>query len=215
MELVLLYLNAHVFTMVHRMYKDTCFNKDVVFGKQWQWSKNIGVWLLFLSSYIFHFQCVHGRSVELHWDQLLRLVISFRTINDWRGKLWPQINDCAISLPPSGMFSDRWCVCDDIWRQDFSPARGVSVRPGEEPQQQQIHSHAAVHYLCRGSMHDDLNIHSMCTHSHLWCNVLIFYNPVRWVCVCVYSIRCVFSQWQWCWMKMWVTKSLWPERGTL
>lgn len=30
---VLLYLSAHVFIMAHHMYKDMCFNKDVVFGE--------------------------------------------------------------------------------------------------------------------------------------------------------------------------------------
>ena len=37
-------------------------------------------------------------------------------------------------------------------------------------------------------------------------------SPPLWY-VCLYSSRCAFSQWEWCWMKMWVTRSLWPERG--
>lgn len=33
MEHVSLFLSVHVFTMVPPMYKDMCFNKDVVFGE--------------------------------------------------------------------------------------------------------------------------------------------------------------------------------------
>lgn len=34
MERVSLFPSVHVFTMVHHMYKDMCFNKDVVFGER-------------------------------------------------------------------------------------------------------------------------------------------------------------------------------------
>lgn len=80
MELVLQYLSAHAFIMAHRTHKDTCFSKDAAFGEvTTEMARNDDAHSLVffpLSSSIFPFQCVHGRSVELHRDQLLRLVIS-------------------------------------------------------------------------------------------------------------------------------------------
>lgn len=65
----------------------------------------------------------------------------------------------------------------------------MSVRPGKEPQQQQVHRHAAIHHLCRGSVHDRFH-----THTHPPCSRHNHPSVYLQQQVCIQSVTVVLDE---------------------